>query len=73
MRQVAAKLVLHKPLTSRTLLPIIKRFSPISLTKDDIVKSLAQENGYPFNQTVELTKTLLEIIKILTLRCRFIC
>jgi integration host factor subunit alpha len=35
----------------------------MSLTKDDIVKALAKENGYPLNQTVELVETLLEIIK----------
>ena len=35
----------------------------MSLTKDYVVKALAQENGYPLNQTVELIETLLEIIK----------
>jgi integration host factor subunit alpha len=35
----------------------------MSLTKDNLVKALAKENGYPLNQTVELVETLLEIIK----------
>ncbi len=35
----------------------------MALTKNDLVKALAKENGYPFNQTVELVETLLEIIK----------
>jgi integration host factor subunit alpha len=35
----------------------------MSLTKDDIVKAVAQENGIPINQTVELVETFLEIIK----------
>ena len=33
------------------------------LTKDDIVKALAKENGYQLNQSVELIETLLELIK----------
>ena len=33
----------------------------MSLTKDDLIKTLAKENGYPLNQTVDLVKTLLEI------------
>ena len=35
----------------------------MSLTKDDIVKALAKENGYPLNQTVDMVETLLELIK----------
>ena len=36
----------------------------MSLTKDDIVKAVAKENGYPLNQTIELVETLLELIKL---------
>jgi len=35
----------------------------MTLTKDEIVKALAKENGYPLNQSVELIETLIEIIK----------
>ena len=35
----------------------------MSLTKDDIVHTVAQKNGYPLNQAVELVETLLELIK----------
>lgn len=35
----------------------------MSLTKDDIAKALAKENGYKLNQSVELIETLLELIK----------
>jgi integration host factor subunit alpha len=35
----------------------------MTLTKNDLVKALAKENGYPVNQTIELVETLLEIIK----------
>ena len=35
----------------------------MSLTKDYVVKALAKENGYRLTQSVELIKTLLEIIK----------
>jgi integration host factor subunit alpha len=35
----------------------------ISLTKDDIVKSLAKEIGYPLNQCGELIEILMELIK----------
>jgi integration host factor subunit alpha len=35
----------------------------MALTKNDLVKALAKENGYPVNQTVELVETILEIIK----------
>jgi integration host factor subunit alpha len=35
----------------------------MSLTKDDIVKALTKENGYPLNQSVEMIETLLELIK----------
>jgi integration host factor subunit alpha len=35
----------------------------MALTKDDIVKALADENGYPLNQSVELIETLIELIK----------
>jgi len=44
-------------------LAISKRFSPMSLTKDYVVKALAKENGYHLTQSVELIETLLEIIK----------
>ena len=36
----------------------------MTLTKDDLVKALAKENGYPVNQTVEIVETLLGIIKL---------
>jgi integration host factor subunit alpha len=35
----------------------------MTLTKDEIVKALAKENGFPLNQSVELIETLIEIIK----------
>jgi integration host factor subunit alpha len=35
----------------------------MALTKDEIVKSLAKENGYLLKQSVELIETLLELIK----------
>ena len=35
----------------------------MALTKNDLVKALAKENGYPVNQTIEIVETLLEIIK----------
>jgi len=35
----------------------------MSLTKDDIVRALAKENGYQINQSVELIETLLDLIK----------
>jgi integration host factor subunit alpha len=35
----------------------------MSLTKDDIVKALAKENGYQLNRSVELIETLIELIK----------
>ena len=35
----------------------------MTLTKNDLVKALAKENGYPVNQTIEVVETLLEIIK----------
>ena len=35
----------------------------MALTKDDIVKALADENGYPLNQSAELIETLIELIK----------
>ena len=35
----------------------------MTLTKDDLVKALAKENGYPLNQSVEQVEALLEIIK----------
>ena len=35
----------------------------MALTKDDIVKALADETGYPRNQSVELIEILLELIK----------
>jgi integration host factor subunit alpha len=35
----------------------------MSLTKDDIVRALAKENGYQINQSVELIETLLAFIK----------
>ena len=35
----------------------------MTLTKNDLVKALAKENGYPVNQTIEIIETLLEIIK----------
>jgi integration host factor subunit alpha len=35
----------------------------MSLTKDDIVKALVKETGCQLNQSVEMIKTLLELIK----------
>ena len=35
----------------------------MTLTKNDLVKALAKENGYLVNQTIEIVETLLEIIK----------
>jgi len=35
----------------------------MSLTKDDIVRAFAKENGYQINQSVELIETLLDLIK----------
>jgi integration host factor subunit alpha len=35
----------------------------MTLTKKDLVKALASENGYPVNKTIELVEALLEIIK----------
>jgi integration host factor subunit alpha len=35
----------------------------MTLTKDHLVSVLAEANGYPRNQTVELVETLLELIK----------
>ena len=36
----------------------------MTLTKDHLVSALAEANGYPRNQTVELVETLLELIKL---------
>jgi integration host factor subunit alpha len=35
----------------------------MSLTKDDIVKALAKENGFQKKRTIEIVETLLELIK----------
>jgi len=35
----------------------------MTLTKDDLVKTLAKENGFQKKQTIEIVETLLEIIK----------
>ena len=35
----------------------------MTLTKNDLFKALAKENGYPVNQTIEIVETLLGIIK----------
>ena len=35
----------------------------MALTKDDVVKALTKENGYPIKKSVELIETLLEVIK----------
>ena len=35
----------------------------MSLTKDDIVEAVAEEIGFPKNQSVELVEILLELIK----------
>ena len=35
----------------------------MALTKNDLVKALAKENGYPVNQTIEIVETMLETIK----------
>jgi integration host factor subunit alpha len=40
-----------------------QRNLPMALTKDEIVKSLAKENGCQLNQSVEMIETLLELIK----------
>ena len=36
----------------------------MSLTKNNLIKTLAKENGYPLNQTVDLIETLLENYQI---------
>ena len=35
----------------------------MSVTKNNFIKTLAKENGYPLDHTVDLIETLLEIIK----------
>jgi integration host factor subunit alpha len=35
----------------------------MTLTKANIVEALAEQNGYPKNQSLEMIETLLEIIK----------
>ena len=35
----------------------------MTLTKNDLVKALAEQNEYPVNQTIQIVETLLEIIK----------
>jgi integration host factor subunit alpha len=35
----------------------------MTLTKNDLAKALAKENGYALNNTVELVETLIELIK----------
>jgi integration host factor subunit alpha len=35
----------------------------MSLTKDDVVKSIAKENGFQKKRTIEIVETLLELIK----------
>jgi integration host factor subunit alpha len=35
----------------------------MALTKDEIVKAVVEETGFPKNQSAELVETLLEIIK----------
>ena len=35
----------------------------MTLTKANIVEEVAEQNGYPKNQSVEMIETLLEIIK----------
>ena len=35
----------------------------MTLTKDAIISAVAQANGYPRNQAIELIETLLELIK----------
>ena len=35
----------------------------MTLTKVNIVEEVAEQNGYPKNQSIEMTETLLEIIK----------
>ena len=35
----------------------------MALTKDDLVKTLAKENGFQKKQSIEIVETLLEIIK----------
>jgi integration host factor subunit alpha len=36
----------------------------MTLTKADIVKAVAEQNGYTIKRSVEMVETLLEIIKI---------
>jgi integration host factor subunit alpha len=40
-----------------------KKATSMTLTKDDIVEAVAEEAGFPKNQSVELVETLIEIIK----------
>jgi integration host factor subunit alpha len=35
----------------------------MTLTKEHLVSAVAEANGYPRNQTIELVETLLELIK----------
>jgi integration host factor subunit alpha len=35
----------------------------MALTKNDLIKALAKENGCPVNQTIEIIETLVEVIK----------
>jgi integration host factor subunit alpha len=35
----------------------------MTLTKDDLVKTLAKENGFQKKRSIEIVETLLEIIK----------
>jgi integration host factor subunit alpha len=36
---------------------------PMTLTKEELVNAIAEANGYPRNQSVELVEILLELIK----------
>ena len=53
--------IFNKPGTN-FLLPI-QGAPPMTLTKDAIISAVAQANGYPRNQAIELIETLLELIK----------
>jgi integration host factor subunit alpha len=52
----------HNQKTELFLQPI-QGTSPMALTKEELVNAIAEANGYPRNQSVELVEILLELIK----------
>jgi integration host factor subunit alpha len=45
------------------LRPLLLGGTPMTLTKAQIIKAIAEHNGYPMKQSAEVIETLLEIIK----------